>query len=80
MDFLHEVDVADHIWKTCYALLNMMLHVYGFTEEWYGELVLFDLEDINNLSFALQRLTSFTELKNTIHLAWVMELQLMMKT
>ena len=33
---LHGVDVADNIWKTYYALHNMMLHVDGYTEEWDG--------------------------------------------
>lgn len=29
---LHRVDVVDHIWKTCCALHNMLLHVDGYTE------------------------------------------------
>ena len=53
---LHGVDVADNIWKTYYALHNMMLHVDGYTEEWDDVLGQFDVEDMQNMPFAIQRL------------------------
>ena len=38
---LHGIDGAEHIWKKCCALHNMMLHVDGYTEEWDSELRIF---------------------------------------
>ena len=61
---LYGVDSTDHTWKTCCALHNILLHVDGYTEEWDSELGIFDVEDVHNLPFALQRLTGPTELRN----------------
>ena len=61
---LHGVDVCDNIWKTCCALHNMLLFIDGFTEEWDGELGLFDIEDAVNIPFALRRLLYPSEIRN----------------
>ena len=61
---LHGVDVADDIWKTCSALYNILLQKDGLTEEWTGELSLFDLEYNEVILFALRRLQSSSEMRN----------------
>ena len=54
---LHGVDSCDKIWKTCCAFHNMLLDIDGLSENWDGELGVFDSDDFGNtLPFALKRL------------------------
>jgi hypothetical protein len=61
---LHGLDVVDTIWRTCFALHNMLLEVDGLSEEWDGHIGLFEKEDDNILPFALRRLSSPNEIRN----------------
>ena len=61
---LHGVDACDNIWKTCCALHNMLLSIDGLTEEWDGELGIFDSEDATNMPFALRRLSDPSQIRN----------------
>ena len=51
------VDAADKIWMTCCAIHNMLLEIDGLTEDWSGQLGLFDFDkNSEHIPFALQRL------------------------
>ena len=56
---LHGVDACDRIWKTCCAFHNLLLEVDGLSENWEGQLGVFDISDFTTgLPFALRRLTN----------------------
>ena len=55
---------ADHLWKTCCALHNMLLNIDSYTEEQDSELGQFNLENVQNIQFILEILTSYAELHN----------------
>ena len=54
---LHGVDSCDKVWKTCCAFHNLLLDVDGLSENWDGELGVFDTDDFGNaMPFSLSRL------------------------
>ena len=56
---LHGVNNCDKIWKTCCALHNILLDVDGLSQNWEGELGVFDCDDFSdNMPFALTRLNN----------------------
>lgn len=61
---LQEVDACDNIWKICCALHTILIFIDGLTEEWYCELGFFDIEDANNIPFALCRLSNPSEIRH----------------
>ena len=42
----------------------MLLYIDGLTEEWDGELGLFDIEDAANIPFALRKLSDPSEIRH----------------
>jgi hypothetical protein len=54
--WLHSVEAADKIWKTCCAFHNMLLEIDGLDSEWEVELGMHDEADAMNHidNFALQ--------------------------
>lgn len=56
---LHGVDAADNIWKICCALHYLLFDREGRSDQWDGEMSLFDFDndaDADNIPFALRRL------------------------
>ena len=62
---LHGVDVADNIWMTSCALHNLLLEVDGLSENWSGEIGLFDYDvDSDKIPFAMRRLQNPSNRRN----------------